>query len=160
MTDRLTFCFESTYCGGWPRLVFSIDDQICLEHQIDHCKETVDLAVDLSAGTHQLRITKISSSASDEQLVILEDILLNDVRLPFFVKHSGVFAFGHEQHAGSVWWQPNGSWVLDLESPLTDWIIATKRRKENSVSDLLSFQDRQTLSKDLARFAKELENHG
>jgi hypothetical protein len=157
--ETLTFCFDSTYSNGWPKLTFSIDNQICLHHQISHQKENVDLAIDTGTGTHQLCITKTSTSAGDDQLVVLGDILINGVKLPLFVKDHSNFRFNDLCHTGSSWWQPNGSWFLEFQAPLLGWVIDTIPKKNTNGNDLLQYQQRAELRKDLIDFVNELNAH-
>jgi hypothetical protein len=168
--DILSIEFESQNCNGWPKLRFAIDGETCFQHEIHTQRQKIDITCSTDPGRHVLQIERygktfdntvfVDGKILQDQMIVLADIYLNNIRLPDFIKYGGTFSYGTVQNLGDLWWGHNGIWHLDFQTPLIDWIIDKKRSNDTKVADLFDYQNRLQLLHDLNDFKKELDKHG
>lgn len=167
--NTLSFKFDSQNCNGWAKLRFLIDNDIYLEHEITSATEQVDLQLDLLPGPHCLQIERygkripenivfVDGKILQDQITSLVDIYVDGIKLPDFVKYSGVFTHDDTVVKGGLWWGPNGTWSLDIETPLLDWIINI-RRTQHPIMGVFDYQRKQDFHKKLLEFEQSLK-HG
>ena len=163
----LKFQFSAIECNGWPKLRFIIDDDIHLEHEFTSNTESVPLLFDIEHGKHVLQIERYGKKDNNiildgqtivrDQIVELQDIFLEDIKLPDYVKYSGSFRYSGRVEPSSMYWGPNGVFELDFETPFVDWIINQQKQKQN-VIDLFNYSKKASLEKKILEFEKIL-NH-
>lgn len=167
--NTLSFEFDSQNCNGWAQLRFLIDNDIYLEHQITSAKERVDLQLDLLPGAHCLQIERygkrtpenivfVDGKILQDQMTSLVDIYIDDIRLPDHIKYSGVFAHDDQTVPGGLWWGPNGTWTLNIETPLLDWVINIQRT-QHPIGAVFDYQRKAEFHKKLLDFEHALK-HG
>ena len=149
---------------------FTIDGEHRLVYEITKEHEKVNLSCPDTAGHHVLQIERygktydntilVDGKIVQDQMIILTDIYYNDIRLPDFVKYSGIFFRDDVKTPSDLRWGHNGIWNLDFQTPLIDWIIDKKRSNDTKVADLFDYQNRSQLLNDLNDFKKELDKHG
>jgi hypothetical protein len=138
--NLLSLTFSATFCNGWPRLKFYIDDNLCHECKIDLENVTVNLPIDLIESDHTLIIELLSKNKFNtilkdnvivqDQLVTLESMHVDDIQLPDFFKYSGTFNNGQNIKSPCLTWGQNGKWVFDFKTPLITWVLVEISKEE------------------------------
>jgi len=168
--NQLIFHFLATECNGWPKIKFSINDSTILDHEFVSAEEKIVLPLELDPGSYTLNIERYGKTYDNckvennvivqDQLVTLKEIFIDDVKLPNYIKYSGIFCFNNSEHPQSVDWGPNGIFKLPIGVPLVDWAIKEKINRSNPVMNLFVPlpADRERFVKNLNAFEQELAN--
>ena len=162
----LKFHFRSTYYNGWPQLRFVIDNDVYLEHDIIKAEEFVELDFDLFPGDHELEIERYGKTDAhlnfqngqilDDQTIELIDIYFDDIKLPDYVKYSGVFCYNKQETPSALFWGPNGIFRIGFKTPFLEWIIDQQRSKQK-VIDLFDYSNKARLSELLNQYENMLD---
>jgi hypothetical protein len=134
--NRLSLLFTATQCNGWPKLKFSIDDDLLQDYEFSSGSALITLPVDLLDGEHQLDIELYGKSSSntmvvndvivEDQLATLESIFIDDVQVPDFVKYKGIYTARNLVMPQALTWGIPGVWSLKFNYPIIDWILECK----------------------------------
>lgn len=157
----LTFKFSSTECNGWPKLRFCVDDDVLVEYDFDSDTASVDIPLDLIDGNHVLEIERYGKTEDQtNQLVTLEDIYIQDVRLPDWFKSSGTFYFHDQAIQSGLIWHPNGKFILSFCTPIINWFVDQRLERWGPIESLFnpSQHNKQRLHQSLAEFKQELND--
>ncbi len=143
----LRFDFSATECQGWPWLRVLIDRQIIHELQILTPTHSLDIDVDLVAGSHLLEFERINKTDHNtlvdqqgnilqDQTVTLDNIWYEDVRLPQDFLWSGTFCYHNLSRPSALHWGPNGVWSWPFETPVLPWIISKRNQQRSQAAEL------------------------
>jgi hypothetical protein len=170
-TDPLIFYFSATECNGWPKLKFIINDTVLLDVEFESSQTQIVLPLDnIESGLHTLKIERYGKTHNNcqvengtivkDQTVTLEDIYIADVKLPNYIKYSGVFCFNDTEHPQSLIWGPNGMFKMSVGIPVVSWAVQEKINRSVPVLNLFVPlpEARQRFFKNLNEFEKELAN--
>jgi hypothetical protein len=134
--NSLRFQFKVSECNGWPKLKFLIDDDLYHDYEFTSEVGSVELPLDLVEGIHKLEIELYGKTHNNtivvddtivkDQLVTLDEIFIDDVKLPNFIKYLGVYKVGEAKNPQALTWGLNGIWVLIFEHPIIDWVLNLK----------------------------------
>jgi len=137
--EQLKFVFKATECEGWPSLKFYIDDDLIEDHQSSNSNFEMIIPIDLLPGPHVVSIelygktpknTKVDKlgNITQDALVELIDIYIDDIKLPEFFKFDGTYeCSGVEPKKQALSWGLNGFWNWNIETPMVPWAVNFKR---------------------------------
>ena len=138
--NQLSITFEATFCNGWPRLKFYLDDALYQEFVVNAESTTINLPIDLLDGDHKLAIelwgkTRLNTIVKDgiivkDQLVTLESIKVDGIQLPNFFKYIGIFDNGIGLQSPCMTWGQNGQWRWNFSTPLITWVLKNINEEE------------------------------
>lgn len=157
----LTFKFSAVESMGWPKLRFCIDNDVLLEYDFDKETAQIELPLDLIDGDHVLEIERYGKTDQQEnQAVTLEDIYIEDVRLPDWFKSSGTFYFFDQAIPSGLIWYPNGKYILNFSTPIINWFVDQRLEKWGPIESLFnpSESNKQKLYQTLDQFEQELND--
>jgi hypothetical protein len=136
--NQLTLKFSATECNGWPKLKFYLDDDLYEDFVFTESSSIIKLPLALIDGDHELAIELYGKTGQNTQLVngqivadqtaTLEQLLIDDVPIPNFVKYSGIHYYHGGAHPQSLVWGPNGIWKLAFKTPIINWILEEKQQ--------------------------------
>lgn len=119
-------------CGEWPQVRVSVDGVVQREITVQDC-QLVQLELDLVEGTHRLDIERFGKQDHhvrldqgcivQDQMVRLQHLWLDGVRLPEKLLYQGVFAWQDHVEPGSTLWGPNGVWSWQFAVPMITWAM-------------------------------------
>lgn len=151
--NSLTLTFNTTFCNGWPRLKFYIDNDLYQEFVADSKSSIINIPIDLLDGSHELVVelwgkTQLNTSVKDgiivnDQLVTLDSIQVDGVQLPDYFKYSGTFYHGLTPQCPCVTWGQNGKWRWNFTTPIITWVLVKIKEEEQK------YFTRQQLGEDL-----------
>lgn len=135
--DCLTFAFKATCCNGWPKIKIFRDHTVIKNHQFSNEKETISIEIPNSRGNHLICVERFGKEdhnvvVSDgfiieDQVVEIESIFINGVKLPDFVINNHTeFKFADQVHKGSTYFGPNGTWSLKYYGSMVTWLLDRK----------------------------------
>jgi hypothetical protein len=140
MTNTLSIFFTASECNGWPKIKFYLDDDLYEDFTFTDVSSKIDIPLSLLDGEHELTIeiynkTNASTLLDEnnnivkDQLITLDQIAIDDVILPDFVKYSGVYIVGDNTYPQALTWGLNGRWVLKFSVPFITWVLDLKNQK-------------------------------
>ena len=167
--NELGFEFKATKCNGWPKIRMSIDDDIYQEYKFSSSHECVSIPIDLLDGNHTLAIEIYGKSQSStvvndqqiiqDQLVTLENIFVDNVKLPDNFKYSGTYG---QQPSCLTWGENNKQWLWNFSTPIIDWILKEKHRlteeKYGDHYDLWSEKKKENYLRLLDKFENDINS--
>lgn len=134
--NYIKFKFNATEYNGWPKLKFLIDGDLYHDYEFLDNTAFVELPLDLITGNHVLDIELYDKTFNNtlvidgviikDQLVTLEEIFVDNVKVPDFVKYQGIYKVGDTKTPQALTWGVNGTWTLNFEYPIIDWILDQK----------------------------------
>jgi hypothetical protein len=134
--NQLGLWFTATHCNGWPKLKFSIDDDLLQDYEFTSGSAMITLPVDLLDGEHRLDIELYGKSPSstvvvndvivEDQLVTLDAISIDNVPVPNFVKYKGIYTTRDFTAPQALTWGIPGVWSLKFNYPIIGWILDCK----------------------------------
>jgi hypothetical protein len=168
--NQLIFHLLATEYNGWPKIKFSINDLTILDYEFSSAEAEIILPLELDPGSYTLNIERYGKTYDNckvennvvvrDQTLTLKEIYIDDVKLPNYIKYSGVFCFNNTEHPQSTVWGPNGTFKLPIGFPLVDWAIKEKLNRTNPVMNLFVPlpADYDRFIKNLNAFEQELAN--
>ena len=143
--NQLVLHFSCTECNGWPKLKFFIDDDLYHDYEFNSTIASVEIPLDLLPGLHQITIELYGKTHHNtslrgnkivkDQLVTLEAITVDNVTVPDFVKYRGVYQIDAVKRPQILTWGENGTWMLQFEYPIIDWILNLKMQTTLDYTD-------------------------
>lgn len=138
--------FKATFCGGWPSLRFSIDNDVLEEFYFEQEHAIVEIPLSLMDGDHVLEIERFGKTNDNlvfenntilqDQTVELLDIYVDNVRLPVKFKYQGCFYYNDQEAPGGLLWGPNGTYRWSFKTPIVHWLVFDKLEAEDYNMDL------------------------
>jgi hypothetical protein len=135
---HLGFKFSATYCNGWPKLRFLVDDDIYHDFEFVGDSAFIELPIDLLDGSHIIDIeyygktydntVVINDKIIQDQLATLDSIHIDQIKVPDFIKYQGVYTVNETSTPSALTWGQNGVWSLSFEWPIIDWVLEKKLR--------------------------------
>ena len=139
--NYIKFNFSATECNGWPKLKFLIDNDLYHDYEFLTNTASVELPLDLINGSHVIDIELydktynntivVDGNVVKDQLITLEEIFIDHVKVPDFVKYQGIYKVADTKTPQALTWGLNGIWTLDFEYPIVDWILDIKSNYAN-----------------------------
>jgi hypothetical protein len=133
---QLGFNFSATYCNGWPKLRFLIDNDIYHDFEFAGDSAFVELPVDLIDGEHKLDIEFYGKTYNNtvvendvikqDQLATLNSIHIDKIQVPDFVKYQGIYNVNDSSIPSALTWGQNGVWSLTFNWPIINWVLSYK----------------------------------
>lgn len=137
--NQLKLKFTATECRGWPRLKFYIDDDLYEEYHFIETLGEVVLPIYLENGPHELVIELFGKTQENtvfvdgqflqDQLVTLDEICIDEIPVPNFIKYSGQYHVGETSRPSALTWGQNGRWVLQFQTPIITWVVDQKHQR-------------------------------
>lgn len=134
--NQLVLHFSCTECNGWPKLKFFIDDDLYHDYEFNSTIASVEIPLELLTGQHQLEIEfygktqnntiQINNCIVKDQLVTLDSLTIDNITVPDFIKYRGLYRVGNTERPQILTWGENGTWMLQFEYPIIDWILNLK----------------------------------
>jgi hypothetical protein len=136
--NQVDLIFSATQHNGWPNIKIYLDDDLYEDFAFTNSSATITLPMSLLDGDHELAVELYGKTSQNTQIVngkiiadqtvTLEQIRINNVPIPDFIKYSGVHYYNGEEHAQSLVWGPNGIWKLHFKTPFIDWVLTEKEK--------------------------------
>lgn len=167
--EHLRFDFTATECQGWPRIRICIDGDVLLDHDFSSSQESVEVEYDVIDGEHTIEIERWGKQNFNlvhqdgeilkDQTVTLDNIWIDDVCLPEWVKSSGEFTWEGGTIPNGLVWGPNGVFSIPVQTPLVPWIIEQKFKSSGDMIGLFvpTADNQQQLNKLLDQFQQDLD---
>lgn len=165
---RLTFEFTATECDGWPKIHIYIDDDHYETFEVSEHREKVTIPFDLLDGQHEVEIQLFGKSERStvldgsgkivrDQILTLEDIYVDDIKIPRFFMYEGRYYDVPEGRQALTWGMNNVSWKWCFETPLIGWVVHRMNAKtdETAGDDLNMYSDKKV--EELTALLNELE---
>jgi hypothetical protein len=167
--DTLSINF---FCGeyrGWSKARFILDNDIYHDYHFSKQEETVQVSLDLLDGKHTLQIefygkteanvlfSEAENKIVQEQFLELRNIYVNNVEVPEFITYSGVYAFNDQQHKSATWFGVNGTWTLEFQTPIIDWLLNEKILIEEKYNPpVITFSQKVNIEKEKLKKIKDI----
>lgn len=167
--ERLRFDFIATECQGWPKIRICIDGDVLLDHDFSEPLESVEIEYDVIDGKHTIEIERWGkqhfnvvcheNQILQDQTVTLDNIWIDDVCLPDWVKTSGTFTWEQGSIPNGLTWGPNGVFSIPIVTPLLSWVIKQNIEKNGDIIGVYVPTQRnlQQLHERLEEFQKDLD---
>ena len=157
----LTFAFSVTPGIELPNIRFKIND--CAQGHFQLCvgSTKTQLTLPISHGQHVIEIERYGKlDHHGDQSVTLDDIYIDDVKLPDWVKSSGQFHDNSTVVESGLIWYPNGRYVLPVQTPVINWIVDERIRRWGEIPSLFAPTpaQRQQLAEILNNFEQALQD--
>lgn len=133
--NRLGFEFKASECNGWPKIRISIDDDVYEEYNFISSHDCIEIPIELIDDEHTLTIELYGKPNNGtivndqvivrDQLVTLENIYVDNIRLPDNFKYSGIYG---DQVSCLTWGENNKQWRWTFKTPIINWILQEKHR--------------------------------
>ena len=167
--NKLGFEFKASECNGWPKIRISIDDDIYEEHKFSSSHECVTILIELLDGEHSLTVEVYGKADNgtivkdqeiiQDQLVTLENMYVDNVRLPDNFKYAGSYG---DQPSCLTWGENNKKWQWKFETPVVSWILQVKHKlseeKFGNHYDLWSEEKKQKYLELLDKFENDINS--
>lgn len=138
--NSLTLSFSTTFCNGWPRLKFYIDNNLYQEFVAKSESCIISVPIDLVDGDHELVVelwgkTRLNTLVNNDviikdQLVTLDMMCIDGIQLPNLFKYIGVFDNGLSLQSPCVTWGQNGQWRWNFTTPCITWALKKINQEE------------------------------
>jgi len=148
--NKLTFCFNATKVGSWPKIKISIDDVVVHDHCFSQADESVQIPIDLSSGHHTLQIERYGKTTEninydcvndviiEDQTLELTNIYIDDISLPVLFLYEGVWHWENHVEPRALFWGPNGYWTWKFDTPMIPWAISFNRIHQDAHGDMIT----------------------
>ena len=169
--DFIKLELTATEYNGWPKCKFYIDSDLIEDYTFTTGRAEITLPVDLLDGEHSLiielydktsRNTKFENNQIvQDQLVTLENIYINNIKLPNAIKYFGVYKFNDQTIPQGLTWGCNGQWTWVFETPIVTWVLDKKiEENEKYNPPLVPFREKIKLEQEkLEILASKLEQY-
>ena len=128
--------------------------------------------MDLKPGQHLLEFERFNKTDDNtlvdqhgniiqDQLVTLNEIWYENIRLPVDYLWQGTFCYNGHSLASVLCWGPNGTWSWPFQTPVLPWMINTRNQNRYQAAELFVptatrvaefMQKVSSISNDLNRF--------
>jgi hypothetical protein len=118
ISNCLTLHLQASECNGWPKIRILIDNDIIQEYEFNQATVTIDIHIDLLDGDHVLEIERYGKTDQNivfvdgqilkDQVVVLEDMYVDGVKLPEMFKYDSKFCYNNLEFPSVLTWGPNG----------------------------------------------------
>jgi hypothetical protein len=168
ISNCLTLHLQASECNGWPKIRILIDNDIIQEYEFNQATVTIDIHIDLLDGDHVLEIERYGKTDQNivfvdgqilkDQVVVLEDMYVDGVKLPEMFKYDSKFCYNNLEFPSVLTWGPNGVWSWRFTTPLLTNIIDRKNAGLSSPSLVIPNLDNVTALLDqIEKFKKSLQ---
>jgi len=166
--DYIKLELSATECNGWPKCNFYIDSDLIEDYEFSSSAAEITLPLELLDGDHVLTVelygkttknTKVENNKIiQDQLVTLENIIVNNIKLPDFCKYLGVYSYSDQIIPQGLTWGVNGQWNWEFKMPIIAWILDRKiADQELHYPPAVTYLERIELErKQIMRFSEQL----
>lgn len=157
----LTFAFTVSSGIALPNIRFKVDNRDLGHQQLAVGESTAMLSLSVTDGEHVIEIERYGKlDQHGDQSVTLDDIYIEDVRLPAWVKSSGQFHYNDTVVDSGLIWYPNGRYLLTVQTPVINWIVDERIRRWGEIPSLFAptLAQRQQLTDILNNFEQALQD--
>jgi hypothetical protein len=123
-----------------------LDQQLVHDHAFTDLNESLQVLCPVDNQTHILTVERYNKQRHNmildgqtivqDQTLQITDLLIDNIPLPGYIldKHSK-FCWLDNEHKGSRYFGPNGTWTFDFGTPFISWVLDEKIKHESQYSN-------------------------
>lgn len=142
----LTIKFRCIECNGLPHARIMLDQTLVHDHVFTELEQSLQLCLPVDNQSHCLTVERHNKqrhnmildgqSIVQDQTLEITDLLIDNISVPGYIldKHSK-FCWHNNEHKGSRYFGPNGTWTFEFCTPFVSWVLDEKIKHESQYSD-------------------------
>jgi hypothetical protein len=143
--NTLTILFRAIECNGYPAAKIFLNSRLVHDIVFEEDETEVSIPVAHDAGSSVLTVERYGKTRHNmvinngtiekDQILEILDVRVDNISFPeFYFADNCVFEFLDQQHVGSRYFGPNGTWTLKFGTPLITHLLDAKILHESQYS--------------------------